>query len=206
MRRIGGLLLSAIFLLYPKLGSASTIVNFESLNDSDVVTNQIPGLAFVDATVLTAGVSLNEFEFPPHSGANVVFDDGGPMSIVFAVPQLTVGGYFNYVAGLTFQAFDASHTLLGSQTSSFTSNLALSGEVGSTPNEFLQFTSVTGIGSITITADPGGNSFTLDDLTLTPLANGTPVPEPTTLVLVLTGAAAAWRRTRTRANELQIHT
>jgi hypothetical protein len=197
MCRLAVIVLSGILVLCPKTGWASSIVDFEALNDGDAVTNQFPGLAFSDTTVLVAGVSLNEFEFPPHSGTNVVFDDGGAISIVFGTPQLTVGGYFNYLTGLTFQAFDASHNLLGSQASAFASNLATSGDPGSSPNEFLQFTSAAGIGSITVTGNPGGNSLTLDDLTLTPVDNGTmPVPEPSTLALMVGGAVAALRRRR----------
>jgi hypothetical protein len=195
MRRCAGIVLSAILVLCPTVGWASTIVDFETLNDGDAATNLLPGLTFSDATVLVAGVSLNEVDFPPHSGTKVVVDDGGAMSIVFSAPQLTVGGYFNYATGLTFQAFDTGHTLLGSQASAFGSNLGTSGDPGSSPNEFLQLTSLSGIGSITVTGDPGGGSFTLDDLTLTPLDNGTtPVPEPATIVLTLAGAAALRRR------------
>jgi PEP-CTERM motif len=197
MRRAAGVVLSGILLLCPQVGRASTIVDFETLNDSDVLTNQIAGLMFSNSTVLTAGVSLNEIDFPPRSGSNVVFDDGGAISIVFSAPQLNVGAYFNYVAGLVFQAFDAGHNLLGFQASGFTSNVATAGEPGSSPNEFLQFTSATGIGSITVLGDAGGGSFTLDDLTLTPLDNGpTPVPEPSTLALIIGGVATALRRRR----------
>src|SRR5258708_10007966 len=92
--------------------AASSVIDFETLTDGVAVTTQFAGLTFSDATVLVAGASLNEIDFPPHSGTHVVFDDGGPLSIALATPQLSVGGYFNYTSGLLFQAFDARPNLL----------------------------------------------------------------------------------------------
>src|ERR1035438_2645635 len=94
-------------------------ITFEGLPDSTIVTNQYPGLTFSNAIILTAGISLNEFEFPPHSGVNVVSDNGGPISIDFASPVQSFGGYFTYAEPLTIQAFDASDSLLASSSSLF---------------------------------------------------------------------------------------
>src|SRR4051794_8940612 len=175
--RLGAFLVT---LAIPSSVLASTI-NFESFNDGDVLTNQIAGVTFSNATVLTAGVSLNEFEFPPHSGGNVVFDDGGAISLAFSSPLASFGGYFNYAEQLILRAFSPSNVLLGSVTSAFNSNLALSGDAGSSANEFLQLAFAAGIGSVTITGDAGGGSFTLDDASLTLLQTG-PGPDPNTPV------------------------
>lgn len=155
-------------------------IDFESLTDSTVLTTQIAGLTFTNATVLTAGVSLNEFEFPPYSGDNVIFDDGGMMHIVFDASQSSVGGYFTYAAPLMFTAFDSFNNSLGTTTSLYSSNMALSGDLGSFSNEFLSL-SFADIKSITIAGDLFGASFTLDDLTFT----AQQVPEPSTLALML---------------------
>ena len=50
--------------------SYGATLDFESLSDGDAVTNQFigEGVTFSNASILTAGVSLNEFEFPPKSG------------------------------------------------------------------------------------------------------------------------------------------
>jgi hypothetical protein len=89
------LIFATIALLLPSYVRAiPTTIDFESLADSDSVTNQFPGLTFSHTTVLTAGVSLNELEFPPHSGGNVVLDDGGPITIAFTTPQGEVSGFF----------------------------------------------------------------------------------------------------------------
>jgi len=168
------------------LGSRSvfadtTVINLEGLSDGTILTNQYPGLSFSDAIVLTAGISLNEFEFPPHSGVNVVLDNGGPMSIDFANPVLNFAGYFTYAMPLSIVGFGPSNNQVATATSAFSNNEALSGVAGSNPNEFLSLTGSSGISRIQITGDPAGSSFTLDDLTF----GTTPVPEPSTILLVL---------------------
>jgi len=169
--------------------AGTVFVDFETLPDSSPIidstsiTTQFPGLTFTDTTVISAGISLNEFEFPPHSGTNVAFDDGGPISIAFDSPITSFSGYFTYDEPLTLSAFDASDDQLTTATSLFSSNDALSGDTGSSPNEFLQVTSDLGISSITITGDPAGSSFVMDDVSITSAA-----PEPTSLFLFVTGA------------------
>ena len=182
---------AASLLLFLQLSAqAGTVfVDFETLPDSSPIidstsiTTQFPGLTFTDTTVISAGISLNEFEFPPHSGTNVAFDDGGPISIAFDSPITSFSGYFTYDEPLTLSAFDASDDQLTTATSLFSSNDALSGDTGSSPNEFLQVTSDLGISSITITGDPAGSSFVMDDVSITSAA-----PEPTSLFLFVTGA------------------
>jgi hypothetical protein len=175
------------------------VIDFEGLNDGDSVTTQFAGVTFSDAAVLTAGISLNELEFPPHSGSNVVYDAGGPMTIAFAAPILSFGGYFTYAEALSLDAFDASSDLVASTSSAFDSNLALSGDPGSSPNEFLEVTFATGISSVTITGDPAGGSFVLDDATITPFGSPATVPEPGTSVPLAVAAialGAVFRRRR----------
>lgn len=180
--------------LVPLRAAAGTI-DFESLADLEIVATQFPGLTFANATALTAGISLNEFEFPPQSGNTVVTDEGGPLSIVFATPVTSVGGYFTYLTPLVLEAFDSSNVSLGTITSTFLNNLALTGDAGSSANEFLSFASALGIGSIVVTGDPAGGSFVMDDLTMQPVA------EPGTGLLILAasavlGAAQRWANRR----------
>jgi hypothetical protein len=171
-------------------GAAPITITFEDLTEFDSVLNHYPGLAFTNATVLTAGSSLNEVDFPPHSGQNVVFDDGGPISVLFDNPVFSFGGFFNYSVPVTLTAFDTSHNPLGSATSQLSSNLGIS------PNEFLELILASGISSITITGDPAGGSFTLDDVTYS--ADPVPVPEPGTLTLLALGGLGLLRRRLTR--------
>jgi len=174
-----------IFSLFLVRESRAYVIDFEGLTDGDSVTNQYSGLgvSFSNAMALTAGISLNEFEFPPFSGFNVVFDDAGEMTLNFTAPVLDAGGYFTYLVPLALSFFDAHDNLEGTVISAFSSNLALSGDTGSSPNEFLNFASASGISKLVITGDPAGGSFTMDNLTATPSS----VPEPATLMLLGSG-------------------
>jgi hypothetical protein len=187
------LLLLTAALLPASLLADITTIDFETfpdstpIADSTPITTQFPGLTFTDATIITAGISLNEFEFPPHSGSNVAFDDGGLISIAFASPILSFGAYFTYSEPLTLAALDSTSVQVATALSLFSSNLALSGDSGSSPNEFLQVSFASGISAVTITGDPLGGSFVMDDVMYT-----TPeaaVPEPSSIILFLTCAA-----------------
>ena len=132
-----------------------TVITFEGFPDSTILTNQYPGLTFTNAIILSAGISLNEFEFPPHSGTNVAVDNGGPITIDFARPVTSFGGYFTYLEPLTLAAFNASDLQVITASSAFSSNDALFGDTGSSPNEFIDVSAAGGISSVTITGDPG---------------------------------------------------
>ena len=162
----------------------SITLDFEGFADSTGLTTQYSGVTFSNAIILTAGNSLNEFEFPPHSGVNVVSDHFGPISISFLSPVLAFSGYFTYAEPLTLQAFNASNSVIASGSSAFSNNEALSGVPGSSPNEYLQVAFAGGISGIAITGDTGGGSFVLDDETITRSSN---VPEPSSQCLLLWG-------------------
>jgi hypothetical protein len=165
-----------------ELRAGTIILDFEGFPDSTILINQFPGVTFTDAIVLTAGISLNEFEFPPHSGVNVASDNNGPMALTFASTITSFSGYFTYAEPLTVDAFGATNNLVASATSAFSNNEAISGDQGSSPNEFIQVSFAGGIDSVTITGDPAGSSFTIDDATYT-----TTVPETASVLLVLFG-------------------
>jgi hypothetical protein len=139
---------------------------FENLADGTALTTQYSGATFSNTVVLTAGITLDEFEFPPHAGSNVASDSGGPMTIAFATPVRGVVGFFTYSVALTIQAYDSSNTLVASTTSSHSNNEALSGQSGSQPGEVLKVVYAKGISKIVITGAALGTSFTVDDLAL----------------------------------------
>ena len=163
---------------------APVVLDFESLSDLESVTNQFPGLTFTETIALEAGISLNEFEFPPVSGNLVVSDDFGPIEIFFGTPVISFGGFFTYLVPLTLFAFDGTDTLVATEFSLFSTNLALSGDVGSSPNEFLSVFHGAGISRVLIEGDPFGASFTLDDATYEV------IPEPGSLWLFAGGLFA----------------
>jgi hypothetical protein len=194
MRAFAVCLLGVLTFGIGNVSAAPVVIDFEALADGEVLSTQYGSLTFSNATALVAGISLNEFDFPPHSGSNVVFDDGGAMSIAFAAPILSFGGFFTYGSPLTLTAFDAGHNAVATVSSAFLSNLGL--DAGAVPNEFLTVLWASGIYSVTIAGDPFGGSFTLDDATVTALETST-VPEPGTVVLMGIGLAViAGRQTR----------
>jgi hypothetical protein len=159
------------------------VINFDNLTnncspssyDYTAVTDQYSslGVTFANATLLTAGICLNEIDFPPVSGSNVVFDDGGPMTINFSTLVTNAGGYFTYGTSLTLEAFDILNSPIGTVTSSASSNFG--------SNELIHIAFADGISQLVITGDIAGGSFTLDDFTATPV---TGVPEPSMLLLL----------------------
>ena len=188
---------AAAFLCAAVLASAhasALSVDFETLADGAAVTNQFAGVSFSNATALQAGFSLNEVDFPPHSGSVVVSDEGGPMTLLFSSPVTQVSAFFTYAMPLTLTAWDALDVALDDSTLSlYSTNAALSGDPGSAPNEFLQL-AFAGIAKLTISGDPGGGSFVLDDLSFTPKA--LPVPEPATAALTAIALAGLLARRR----------
>jgi hypothetical protein len=136
---------------------------FEGFVDGTILTNQYTAATFLNAIVLGAGITLNQFECPPHAGSNVASDNGGPMTIAFTSALRSFAGYFTYSVPLTVQALDISNHPLVSAISAFSNNEALSGASGSHPNELLQLNSSAGIYKIVITGGSQGSSFTVDD-------------------------------------------
>lgn len=184
----------AVLLLVPRTLPAGTVlIDFESFADGDTLTNQITGLTFTNTVVLTAGFSLNEIDFPPRSGVNVVSDSGGPINISFATPIFGFTAYFTYIEPLSLSAFNGSSAQVDSALSMFSNNTSTGGDQGSSPNELLNVSSLAGISSVSITGDPAGGSFVMDDVAL-----ATAVPEPRLpwLVLSASGLFAFFLRQR----------
>lgn len=158
------------------LSSNSTTIDFEGLDDSTVITNQYPGAVFTNTIAISSGVSLNEFEFPPRSGKNVAFDDGGPITITFPAGVSAFAGYFTYKTKLDLTGFNAANNPVVNAASAFNNNLALSGDTGSSPNELLSLNFAGGISKIVITGLAAGSSFTLDDMSFTAFDGPLPIP------------------------------
>lgn len=164
------------------------LIDFEGFADSTILTTQYLGITFDNTIILTAGVSLNEFEFPPHSGVNVASDSTGPITITFSSPVTSFEAYFTYLTQVTLTAFDPGNSQVAQVLSQFNSNLALSGDAGSNPNEFLRVAFPSGISTVMIAGDPAGSSFALDDVTY--WMTGAPVPEPASVSFLLLATLA----------------
>lgn len=71
----------------------SITIDFGGLADGTAASLFIPVLMFSNATAVTAGVSLNEFEFPPHSGTNgriICFSTEILLLIEKRIPEVTL--------------------------------------------------------------------------------------------------------------------
>lgn len=134
------------------------------------------GVRFTGATSLSkADGSLNYMNFPPRSGDAVVYDwpsgYSGTMTITFDTPQSSVGGYFTTNTALTFNAYDASGDIVGTDNSLNQANAIASGS-NIPPNYYLHVDYTGGITKVVVM--DGGNTYTLDDLTFTPLSDVIP--------------------------------
>ena len=187
----GTLFLAGLLVYSVTVLAAPVTIDFEAFSDSQSLTNQIAGVTFRNATVLSAGISLNELDFPPHSGANVIVDDGSPLSISFGAPVLSIQGFFTYTIDVLMRAFDVGGNVVASATSLFQSNLADIGDPGSSPNELISVAFASGISRVEIQGDTAGLSFVMDDLTYRAGGpGGGTTPEPGTLTLLLIAAFA----------------
>jgi hypothetical protein len=176
----------ALLCLFSDSAQAS-LITFEGFPDSTILSDQYQGLgvSFENAEILTAQYSLNEADFPPHSGVNVAIDDGGPMLLSFASPIIGFSGYFTYTEPLTLQGYDDLGNPLANivSMSQFFVNTVSSFDpsLNNTPNEFIQL----GDGSdpfsqVSMTGDPGGFSFVVDDISFVSAAVSA-APEPASL-------------------------
>ena len=187
----GTLFLAGLLVYSVTVLAAPVTIDFEAFSDSQSLTNQIAGVTFRNATVLSAGISLNELDFPPHSGSNVIVDDGSPLSISFGAPVLSIQGFFTYTIDVLMRAFDAGGNVVASATSLFGSNLTDIGDPGSSPNELISVAFASGISRVEIQGDTAGLSFVMDDLTYRAARpGGGTAPEPGTLTLLLIAAFA----------------
>jgi len=185
---------AALLLAPASTKAAVTVVDFEGLTDFSSLTNEIPGLIFSNATVLSQLGSLNWPSFPPVSGDVVISNaPGATLSVDFAAPVSLVGGYFTYLGGpLTLSFYGSGNVLLGTVPSTYSENFVFS---GNPPNEYLQFSSSVGITRMdAAVASNTEFSFTMDNLTYSA------VPEPASamvnLILGGTGIGLTLRRRR----------
>jgi hypothetical protein len=144
------------------LASSAVSINFESLPDSsDVGTfyQASYGLTFQSTIALTAGFSLNEFDFPPHSGVMAIGDnvenDGDPMILTFTHSVNSLSAYFVYGSTLTFSAYDKDGLLLGTYVTPEDTHLG-SDQLIELPFSHFQTLNISG---------ETANSFIMDDLT-----------------------------------------
>ena len=192
--------LSVMLLLFVTARPAEAVLaDFEQFSDLESVTNQIGGVTFSNAIALQAGLSLNEFEFPPRSGSTVLSDDFGAMSILFSTKITSFSAYFTYLTQLTITAFDYADVMVASATSAFDANMVFSGDLGSSANELLTLMHGSGIRRVSITGFPDGGSFVMDDMSFDTAVSTVPTPSSPALFALALALLAAHRGVRRRS-------
>lgn len=208
MKKLQAILAVGILGLLPVAHAAPVTVDFDGFADSTALSNQVAGLTFTHATVLSAGLGLNEIDFPPFSGANIAFDSGGNLVVDFASLVYSVSARITYVTRVTLTAYDAGLAAVASANTAFNINTATAGDIGSAPNELITVSWASGISRVRFAGSAAGGSLVIDNLTYDTAAPS--VPEPATLGLLglgLAGLGLARRRAARRAltTRLPVH-
>ena len=151
------------------LSVSVTTISFDGLPDKIAVgdTYASSGIHFAHGIALTAGVSLNEIQFPPHSGTGVLADDGSTIVVTFDSAASAISAYFAHLNQLTFTAFDAGGGLLGTYSS------PLSSFTGGTEQLSLGFS---GVSELDISTQTPG-TYMLDDLSFQTGSTPSGVPD-----------------------------
>ncbi|TVZ41106.1 hypothetical protein P886_0445 [Alteromonadaceae bacterium 2753L.S.0a.02] len=159
-------------------GSAMAMtVDFEDLPDLTSVGEfyASDGLHFSNAISLTAGFSLNEFDYPPSSGNVAIGDDLAPMVINFDGLTNDISANFTYASQLSFSAYDLGGSLIGNYLHFNVDNLGTSELIS------LPFTDVSRL----VVAGEWDGSYIMDDFNFS-ISNVSPVPLPGSFVLFST--------------------
>jgi hypothetical protein len=114
--------LMSAFGLTVSTGVLAVVVNFEGFSDGALLVSEVPGLTFSGGTVLSAGIGLNELDYPPTSGSNVLAALSGPLSLDFGAPT-AVSAYMVVGEQLSISAFDEFDQLLATHNTPFAANL-----------------------------------------------------------------------------------
>lgn len=166
-------------------GAAAMPIDFEQFTDSFALTNELSGLSFSGGTVLTAGVGLNEFDYPPSSGSNVLTAFLGSLTVRADTPFNHFSANFTFDEVLNFSGFDGLGNLLFSFNSPVASNLGSFTPIGYGAPDIASL----------VVASHSGTPFTLDDLDVGVAS----VPESGTLGLLTLGIVAGAMVRRLRA-------
>ncbi len=171
--------------------ASAALIDFDSLALDEFVTNQFSaeGIVFNNAVTLVAGISLNEIDFPPSSGTNVVSGlDLGPIEAAFPLGTSHVSLQMTTAMPARVQFFDSLDALL--------TEILVAPNLGA--HTLVSFDSLSPIARVTVGDDWMGSAFflTVDDVEFAASA----VPEPATVTLMALGllplAAAVIRRRR----------
>ena len=158
----------------------AALIDFESLGLDEIVTNQFAGegVVFGNAVTLVAFISLNEVDFPPSSGTNVISGLGAsPLAALLSPGVSHVSFQITTATIALVQFFDSLDVLLGQTT--------VDPNLGG--HTLVAFDSP-GIASVSIAGQSSENAFflTVDDFEF---SSRNAAPEPAAVLLLVTGLA-----------------
>lgn len=109
--------------------SAATIEDFESRTGT---VSALPGASIANAQIGTAGVEINDFEAPAHSGVNSLYRNRPNDPIVFTLlqPVAQFSFFATYDTGLQVSGWDHNGMVVATTSGKYDSNLLLSGDPG----------------------------------------------------------------------------
>jgi len=183
-----------VFTIY--VPAQAIMLDFEDLPDLTSVDDFYAslGIHFENAISLTAGFSLNEFDYPPSSGIVALGDDWAPILLTFDNPAENIFAHFTYASQLTFTAWNDAGDIIGTYINPNSDNL------GSSELISLNFS---GVSKLQIAGEWNG-SYIMDDLNYE-LNQHAPVPEPAIMFLFGSGligvAGLDFGRKKIRSNK-----
>jgi hypothetical protein len=206
MKRLLQLLIVIVVVSGLQVSARAVQIDFEDFSKDTVITDQYAHLGVTfkgehsDIFVASEQGSCDPTwgcEFPPHSGINSLVASDWEQ-IIFSVPVSYVSFYYTngHPAGFEAFAYDDEENLLESITyywdlSDLSHIIYANNNYGYTntqkpllPNMLAEFTALN-IKYIDLQPNLHGDGLVIDDLSFTPVS--TPVPEPSTLLLLGSG-------------------
>jgi hypothetical protein len=156
-------------------GGVITTIDFEQYSAFTQITTQYAGVDFGSNALQLVVPFYNYFDFPPHSGSGVITNDpNDPITINFSTPVSNVSFWYASPGGIV-ETDSNGHVIVGAPVDGSNLEITVPGVVT----------------SISVSANLGADSETLDDLSYQV------VPEPGSLALLgsgVLGLAAVLRR------------
>lgn len=174
---------SALLLYVFSFGASANLIDFDNLEDFAVATSGISGVDIEGLVALSAGLSLNEFQFPPRSGSIAATNESSEVIFVFGPRIFSFSAYFSYVEPFQLFAYGVNGENLGIFPSAKNSHFADGDSLVNFIHEEIKIFAEEPISKIIISSD-STYSYVVDDVTF---SHVTQVPELSTSMYFIFG-------------------